>query len=203
MVKEGQIKNIAYFFRNSPEDTLGYHRLIGPAQHLGLNVIRGFNDGEINVESVSEGDIVVIQRDFSRFYDEYERIITLATKEKKPVVLDLDDLLLELPEEHPDRQGLHYTEALLPMLQQRPGAFEHAKLLSRWRQQWSKSYERLLAELRESKPDGRGVREFLEILKLHQEYPEKLAEQAFEMVLDFGAAHLDGVKLCLWQLLEP
>lgn len=47
------------------------------------------------------------------------------------------------------------------------------------------------------------MREFLEILKLHQEYPEKLVEQAVEMTLDFGAAHLDGVKLCLWQLLEP
>ena len=117
MAKEKQIKNIAYFFHSSPEDTLSYHRLIGPAQHLGLNVIRGFNDGEINVESVSEGDIVVIQRDFSRFYDEYERIITLARKEKKPVVLDFDDLLIELPEEHPDRQNIYYTDALLPMLQ--------------------------------------------------------------------------------------
>ena len=117
MGTEGQIKNIAYFFHSSPEDTLAYHRVIGPAQHLGLNVIRGFNDGEINVESVSEGDIVVLQRDFPRFFDDYERIITLTRKEKKPVVLDLDDLLLELPEEHPDRQGLDYTEALLPILQ--------------------------------------------------------------------------------------
>jgi hypothetical protein len=89
------------------------------------------------------------------------------------------------------------------LLQQRPGAFEHAKPLRRWRKQWPKSYERLLAQLRESKPEGRGVREFLEILKLHQEYPEKLVVQAVEMALEFGAAHLDGVKLCLRQLLEP
>ncbi|MGB6681456.1 MAG: glycosyltransferase, partial [Candidatus Bathyarchaeia archaeon] len=117
MAKERQIKNIAYFFHSSSEDTLAYHRLIGPAQHLGLNVIRGFDDGEINVECVTEGDIVVIQRDFPRFFDDYERIITLTRKEKKPVVFDLDDLLLELPEEHPDRQGIYYADALLPMLQ--------------------------------------------------------------------------------------
>jgi len=117
MAIEKQIKNIAYFFHSSPENTLAYHRLIGPAQYLRLNVIRGFDVGEINVECVTEGDIVVIQRDFPRFFDDYERIITLARKEKKPVVLDLDDLLLELPEEHPDRQGIYYTDALLPMLQ--------------------------------------------------------------------------------------
>lgn len=91
----------------------------------------------------------------------------------------------------------------LPLLQQRPGAFEHAKPLRRWRKQWPKSYELLLARLRENKPEGRGVREFLEILKLHQEYPEKRVEQAIEMALTLGAAHLDGVQLCLRQLLEP
>lgn len=90
----------------------------------------------------------------------------------------------------------------LPLLQQRPGAFEHAKPLRRWRRQWPKCYERLLAALRESKPDGRGVREFLEILKLHQQYSEKEVEEAIEMALTFGAAHLDGVQLCLRQLLE-
>jgi hypothetical protein len=91
----------------------------------------------------------------------------------------------------------------LPLLQQRPGAFEHAKPLRRWRKQWPKSYEQLLTCLRESKPEGRGVREFLEILKLHQEYPQKQIEQAVEMALALGAAHLDGVQLCLRQLREP
>ena len=46
------------------------------------------------------------------------------------------------------------------------------------------------------------MREFLEILKLHQQYSEKEVEEAIEMALTFGAAHLDGVQLCLRQLLE-
>jgi transposase len=91
----------------------------------------------------------------------------------------------------------------LPLLQQRPGAFEHTKPLRRWRKQWPKSYEQLLTSLRESQPEGRGVREFLEILKLHQEHPEKQVEQAIEMALALGAAHLDGIQLCLRQLLQP
>jgi hypothetical protein len=96
---------------------------------------------------------------------------------------------------------LHY----LPLLAQRPGAFEHAKPIRRWRKQWSQGYEQLLAELQVSKPEGRGVREFLEVLKLHQKYPQRLVEQAVKQALDCGAAHLDGVMLCLRQLLahEP
>ena len=38
---------------------------------------------------------------------------------------------------------LHY----LPLLEQRPGAFQHAKPLRRWRATWPPVYERLLAKL--------------------------------------------------------
>ncbi|NIM93303.1 MAG: glycosyltransferase [Anaerolineales bacterium] len=117
MRKDKRVENIAYFFHASHENTLAYHRVVGPSRHLGLNVIRGFDEGKINVDCVTEGDVVVIQRDFPRFYQDYERIISLARKEKKPVVLDLDDLLFELPEDHPDRQSLAFSESLLPALQ--------------------------------------------------------------------------------------
>ena len=118
-------------------------------------------------------------------------------------LLYLDDVIAAHPrcfeKERDILDPLHY----LALLAQRPGAFEHAKPLRNWRKQWPKSYERLLQELQESQADGRGVREFLEILKLHQEHPEKLVAKAIEMALELGAAHLDGVQLCLRQLLEP
>jgi hypothetical protein len=75
--------------------------------------------------------------------------------------------------------------------------------MRRWRKQWPACYEQLLAELRQRKPDGQGVREFLEILQLHQAYPQQQIEQAVKQALDCGAAHLDGVQLCLRQLLTP
>lgn len=94
---------------------------------------------------------------------------------------------------------LHY----LPLLEQRPGAFEHAAPLRRWRRNWPPVYERLLAHLREKWPDGRGVREFVRILKLHGEHPPALIAQAVEQALAYGCGHLDGVRLCLRQLSEP
>jgi hypothetical protein len=48
-----------------------------------------------------------------------------------------------------------------------------------------------------------GLREFVRILKLHQEYPAQLIEQAVGQALTYGCLHLDGIKLCLRQLMVP
>jgi hypothetical protein len=94
---------------------------------------------------------------------------------------------------------LHY----LWLLEQRPGAFEYARPLRQWRQDWPESYHRLLHQLREKWPDGRGVKEFVRILRLHESAPSRLVEQAVEQALTYGCTHLDGVKLCLEQLQAP
>jgi hypothetical protein len=95
-------------------------------------------------------------------------------------------------------EPLHY----LPLLEQRPGAFEHAIPVRRWRKKWPREYDQLLEELRQRFPDGRGVREFIAVLKLHQDHPVELVEKAVRSALELGAAHLDGVRLCLRQLQE-
>jgi len=46
------------------------------------------------------------------------------------------------------------------------------------------------------------VRDFIRILKLHQEFAEELVEQAIEQALSYGCAHLDGVQYCLHQLIS-
>lgn len=96
-------------------------------------------------------------------------------------------------------EPLHY----LPLLEQRPGAFDHAIPIRRWRKRWPKDYDRLLTALRERWPEGRGVREFIAVLKLHQDHPAELIEQAVHQAIELGAMHLDGVRFCLQQLLHP
>lgn len=91
----------------------------------------------------------------------------------------------------------------LPLLEQRPGAFEHAKPLRQWREKWPEIYEKLLARLRAEQPEGRGVREFIQVLKLHRQHPAPLVEQAITQAMAFGCLHADGVLLCLNQLLQP
>src|SRR5215210_5262002 len=74
-----------------------------------------------------------------------------------------------------------------------------------WRRVWNQCYSRLLAELQAKWPEGEGraVREFVAILLLHRQYPAQLVEAAINQALEYGCTHLDGVKLCLQQLLEP
>lgn len=91
---------------------------------------------------------------------------------------------------------LHY----LSLVEQRPGAFEHAKPIRRWRQSWPPVYERLLEQLRAQWPNGRGVREFVRILQLQRAHPADLVTQAVQQALSYGCAHADGVQLCLRQL---
>ena len=94
---------------------------------------------------------------------------------------------------------LHY----LPLLAQRPGAFDHAKPIRQWQTAWPLAYKRLLIRLRQQWPEGRGVQEFVRILELHAHHPAALIEQAVEQALTIGCIHADGVRLCLHQLLHP
>ena len=88
---------------------------------------------------------------------------------------------------------LHY----LPLLEQRPGAFEHAKPLRRWRETWPACYSQLLERLRQRDGDGPGLRAFIQVLMLHQHYPQALIAQAIAACLSLGVLHVDGVRLCL------
>jgi hypothetical protein len=91
---------------------------------------------------------------------------------------------------------MHY----LILLEQRPGAFEHAMPVRQWRKKWPASYERLLRSLQENKPEGQGIREFISILKLHQSYASGMIEKAVDAAVSSGMMGLDGVMYQLQRL---
>jgi glycosyltransferase involved in cell wall biosynthesis len=112
------IKNATcYSFHLNGEESLAYLRLIGPLRKAGIGIVKGIRDEQVIVDRVSEGDIVVILREFPRRFGDFKRIIETAHKTGKPVVFDLDDLLFFLPENHPDRQAQNFVSSLLPMFQ--------------------------------------------------------------------------------------
>lgn len=118
-------------------------------------------------------------------------------------VIHLDQVIAEHPRCYERQQDILDPLHYLPLLEQRPGAFDHAQPIRRWRATWPPIYERLLAQLRTRWPEGRGVREFIRILKLHQAYPAEQVVQAVEQALAYQCAHADGVQVCLEQLLHP
>jgi hypothetical protein len=94
---------------------------------------------------------------------------------------------------------MHY----ISLLEQRPGAFEHAQPIRQWRKKWPASYEQLLHSLQENKPEGQGVREFISILKLHQSYSSEMLEKAVSAAVLNGRMGLDGVMYHLQRSFTP
>jgi hypothetical protein len=107
---------------------------------------------------------------------------------------------------------LHY----LTLLEQRPGAFDYAKPIKRWKEDWPPVYHHLLNLLKEKEKQAvsnsstlngssssSGVKEFVRILALHKEYSPDLVEKAISQALSYGCPHLEGVRQCLHQLTTP
>ena len=118
-------------------------------------------------------------------------------------ILDGNETLASHPRCYEHKQDIFDPLHYLPLLEQRPGAFEHAKPIRRWRKNWPPVYEHLLEHLRSVEENGNAVRHFVKVLELHQDYPAEEIEQAVQQALAYGCAHADGVKLCLHQLRNP
>ena len=80
-------------------------RTLGPLEGGPVRAVRGnwWEEGVLRVDPgrVDEAALVLIQRDFPR-HAECAEVIARARQEGKPVLYELDDLLTELPVEHPD-----------------------------------------------------------------------------------------------------
>jgi transposase len=135
--------------------------------------------------------------------DKARRQLTVKAYPFRIDIVDGDDVIASHPRCYGHKQDLLDPLHYLPVLEQRPGAFEHAKPIRQWRATWPPVYERLLAQLQAHRSDGDGIREFLRILRLHRTYPAECVEQAITQALDYGCLSADGVKLCLHQLLNP
>ncbi|MEM4234866.1 MAG: glycosyltransferase [Candidatus Methanomethylicaceae archaeon] len=98
-------------------DPMGHLRLVAPLNQAGIEIIRGVVGNQVIPEYVFKGDIVVIQRHFPVMYESFRKIVDLARQMNKPVIYEIDDWLLELPAEHPDRLAHLYTSSLLPILE--------------------------------------------------------------------------------------
>ncbi len=102
---------------NENVDPMGQLRLVSPLKLAGIEILRGVHGGKVDAELVFEGNIVIIQRHFPVLYNDYRKIIRYARRTNKPIVYEIDDWLLELPENHPDRLNHFYTPSLLPIFE--------------------------------------------------------------------------------------
>ena len=94
---------------------------------------------------------------------------------------------------------LHY----LSLLEQRPGAYEHAKPIQQWQERWPDVYDRYLVALREHLSNEQATKEFIRILRLHEHYPEQVIASAMEESLIFHCYNMDDFRQLVMRQTEP
>jgi len=82
------------------EHAVMWLRLRGPAAAAGIDLLQGNSGDQVNPNLVDCADLVIIQRDFPRFWSAYQEIAYNARRASRPLVYEIDDLLFDLPEDH-------------------------------------------------------------------------------------------------------
>jgi transposase len=93
---------------------------------------------------------------------------------------------------------LHY----LPVLERKPGAFEHARPIQQWARTWPPIFRQYLAALRQARPAG-ATREFIRILQLRRCASEEELATALEHALARACFSAEGVEQLVRQALLP
>ena len=92
----------------------------------------------------------------------------------------------------------------LDLLRQRPRAFDSARPIRQWRENWPESFRGLLERLRGAAGTASGTKAFIDVLLLHREYSQSEIEAAVEMAMESGVSDFAGVKhLLLYANEEP
>ena len=91
-------------------------------------------------------------------------------------------------------QPQHY----LPLLAQRPRAFEHAKAIREWRQTWPAIFDVAYAKLKERYEPTQATRMFISILQMGETYSEKALALALEQALAYECLQAS----CILELLR-
>jgi len=110
------LKTISIYTTATREHAIGILRLQAPLEANGLQIHWHRPFEAFSNDQVAQSDLIVIQRDFPRYVPSYVQVLEQAVLHHKPVIYELDDLLWELPPDHPDRNAHFYTDALWPML---------------------------------------------------------------------------------------
>ncbi len=106
------VTRVAFFTYSQIDSALELYRFGSPLKAAGIELVQGVVNGEIRPERIAGVDLVCFQRDFSRQFKAYQRVLAEARVQGVPVVMDLDDNLLALPPDHPDRLAGDFADSL-------------------------------------------------------------------------------------------
>ena len=107
--------NVCLFTKFSGE-ACEYIRVTAPCNVMGAQLNAFHGEDEISEQTIADSDLVIIQRTYPSFNENYQKVVKFAREYEKPIVFEIDDYLFDLPEDHPDRKSGAYVVDLLTML---------------------------------------------------------------------------------------
>ncbi|MCA9997495.1 MAG: IS21 family transposase [Anaerolineales bacterium] len=149
------------------------------------------------------GQVIFETNRYSVPADKAQRHLTLRAYPFHIEILSDTELIAQHPRCYQRQQDILNPLHYLPLLKQRPGAFDHAQPIQQWRQSWPPLYDELLRQLQSQHSHIVAVKEFLDILHLHMDYEAEMVRTAIAQAIGEGMPHLNGVRFCLNRLLDP
>ena len=110
------VRSLVYYPAYNEAYAIEHLRVTGLYQAAGIELISGCLDGVPDPERVLLGDAVIFQREFPGNLPLYDQIVSKVLQYNKLIFYELDDLLFDLPENHPERIQETYNAALMPMM---------------------------------------------------------------------------------------
>lgn len=111
-----ELKSVVFYSAYDEAYAIEHLRITAPFSAAGIEIINGVQNGIVNPDLAADGDAVIFQREFPKNVLVYDQIIANARAAGKFIFYELDDLLFQLPENHPERKQELYNDALLPMI---------------------------------------------------------------------------------------
>jgi transposase len=84
----------------------------------------------------------------------------------------------------------HYLE----LIQQRPMSFSSARVIRQWRDHWPRSLHQLLANFCRTQGDTKGIKDFIAVLMLYNQYKADEVEAAVELALETNIYGSEGIR---------
>ena len=111
-----ELKSVVFYRAYEEAYAIEHLRITAPFTAAGIAIIDGVRNGIADPSLATYGDAVIFQREFPKNVLLYDQIVSKARAAGKFVLYEIDDLLFELPENHPERKQALYNDALLPMI---------------------------------------------------------------------------------------
>ncbi|HPR35005.1 MAG TPA: glycosyltransferase [Anaerolineaceae bacterium] len=110
------IEKVAYFSYSPYRLAWEQIRVVSPLQTLGIDLIEGVNQGQVNLDVIEHADLVILDRNFPGGFNQSLKVIDVAHEQHKPIIMDMDDDLLGLEFDHPDLINTSFGFELVPAL---------------------------------------------------------------------------------------